>query len=154
MEHLPGQTLADKLLKGPLPLAQALDFAAQIAEALGAAHKHGIVHRDLKPGNVMLTSSGAGRSGCDGGEAARLRPGEAGPPWRAAGARVRDARGDGGRSTHRARDDPRHAAVQGAGGPGRRRWSTCSRTRYAPECLANTETGDPNQAWPRPEARK
>ena len=62
MEHLPGQTLADRLLKGPLPLAQALDIAAQIAEALDTAHKHGIIHRDLKPGNVMLTSSGAGRS--------------------------------------------------------------------------------------------
>ncbi|MFO7695445.1 MAG: protein kinase, partial [Vicinamibacterales bacterium] len=63
MEHLPGQTLADRLLKGPVPLAQALDIAAQIADALDAAHKHGIIHRDLKPGNVMLTSSGAGRSG-------------------------------------------------------------------------------------------
>ena len=62
MEYLPGQTLADRLLKGPLPLAQALDIAAQIADALDAAHKHGIIHRDLKPGNVMLTS-GAGRSG-------------------------------------------------------------------------------------------
>jgi len=63
MEHLPGQTLADRVLKGPLPLAQALDIAVQIAEALDAAHKHGIVHRDLKPGNVMLTTGGAGRSG-------------------------------------------------------------------------------------------
>jgi len=63
MEHLPGQTLADRLLKGPLPLAQALDIAAQIADALDAAHKHGIVHRDLKPGNFMLTTSGTGRSG-------------------------------------------------------------------------------------------
>jgi serine/threonine-protein kinase len=63
MEHLPGQTLADRLLKGPVPLVQALDVAAQIAEALDVAHKHGIIHRDLKPGNVMLTSGGAGRSG-------------------------------------------------------------------------------------------
>jgi len=59
MEHLPGQTLADRLRKGPLPLAQALDIGAQIAEALDAAHKHGIIHRDLKPGNVMLTKAGA-----------------------------------------------------------------------------------------------
>ena len=63
MEHLAGQTLADRLLKGPLPFAQALDIAAQIADALDAAHKHGIIHRDLKPGNVMLTTGGAGRSG-------------------------------------------------------------------------------------------
>ena len=63
MEYLAGESLADRLLKGSLPLAQALDVAAQIAEALDSAHKHGIIHRDLKPGNVMLTSSGAGRSG-------------------------------------------------------------------------------------------
>jgi len=59
MEHLAGDTLAERLKKGPLPLDQALDLGAQIAEALDAAHKHGIVHRDLKPGNVMLTKSGA-----------------------------------------------------------------------------------------------
>jgi hypothetical protein len=63
MEHLAGETLAQRLRRGPLPLAQALGVAAQIAEALDAAHKHGIIHRDLKPGNVMLTTGGAGRSG-------------------------------------------------------------------------------------------
>jgi len=63
MEHLVGESLAERLKRGLLPLAQALDVAAQIAEALDAAHKHGIVHRDLKPGNVMLTTGGAGRSG-------------------------------------------------------------------------------------------
>jgi serine/threonine-protein kinase len=63
MEYLAGDTLAERLKRGPLPLAQALDVAAQIAEALDAAHKHGIIHRDLKPGNVMLTTGGAGRSG-------------------------------------------------------------------------------------------
>ena len=63
MEHLTGETLAERVRRGPLSLAQALDIAAQIAEALDAAHKHGIVHRDLKPGNVMLTTGGAGRSG-------------------------------------------------------------------------------------------
>jgi serine/threonine-protein kinase len=63
MEHLAGESLAERLKRGPVPLAQALDVAAQIAEALDAAHKHGIVHRDLKPGNVMLTTGGAGRSG-------------------------------------------------------------------------------------------
>ena len=63
MEHVVGETLAECLKRGPLPLAQALDIAAQIAEALVAAHNHGIVHRDLKPGNVMLTSGRTGQSG-------------------------------------------------------------------------------------------
>jgi eukaryotic-like serine/threonine-protein kinase len=58
MEHLSGETLAERLKKGPQPLSQALEVAAQIAEALAAAHKQGIVHRDLKPGNVMLTKTG------------------------------------------------------------------------------------------------
>jgi len=58
MEHLSGETLAERLKKGHLPLAQALEVGTQIAEALAAAHKHGIVHRDLKPGNVMLTKTG------------------------------------------------------------------------------------------------
>ena len=63
MERLAGETLAERLKRGPVPLAQALEIAAQIAEALDAAHRNGIVHRDLKPGNVMLTTGGAGRSG-------------------------------------------------------------------------------------------
>jgi len=63
MEYLAGESLAERLRRGPLPLAQALDLAVQIADALDAAHKHGIVHRDLKPGNVMVTTGGAGRSG-------------------------------------------------------------------------------------------
>ena len=57
MEHLEDQTLAARLAKGPLPLAQALEVGTQIADALSAAHKHGIVHRDLKPANVMLTKA-------------------------------------------------------------------------------------------------
>jgi Tol biopolymer transport system component len=59
MEYLEGETLADRLAKGPLPLDQALTVAAEIAGALDKAHRAGIIHRDLKPGNVMLTKSGA-----------------------------------------------------------------------------------------------
>ena len=58
MELLDGETLADRLARGPLPLEQTLRFGIEIADALNAAHRHGIVHRDLKPGNVMLTKSG------------------------------------------------------------------------------------------------
>ncbi len=59
MELLDGESLADRLHKGPLPLRQALQYGIDIAEALDVAHKNGIVHRDLKPANVMLTRSGA-----------------------------------------------------------------------------------------------
>ena len=58
MELLEGQTLADRLARGALPLDQALRYGAEIADALDRAHRTGIVHRDLKPANVMLTSSG------------------------------------------------------------------------------------------------
>jgi eukaryotic-like serine/threonine-protein kinase len=58
MEFLDGETLADRLARGPLPLEQAIRFGIDIADALDKAHRHGIVHRDLKPGNVMLTKSG------------------------------------------------------------------------------------------------
>jgi serine/threonine protein kinase len=59
MQYLEGQTLADRLTKGALPLDQAVKIAIDIADALEKAHRQGIVHRDLKPGNVMLTKSGA-----------------------------------------------------------------------------------------------
>jgi Tol biopolymer transport system component/predicted Ser/Thr protein kinase len=59
MQYLDGETLADRLAKGPLPLGQALKHALEIADALDKAHRQGIVHRDLKPGNVMLTKAGA-----------------------------------------------------------------------------------------------
>jgi eukaryotic-like serine/threonine-protein kinase len=58
MEYLEGETLADRLAKGPLPLEQTLRYGAEIADALNKAHRQGIVHRDLKPGNVMVTKSG------------------------------------------------------------------------------------------------
>src|ERR1700677_2167400 len=59
MECLEGETLAQRLEKGPLPLEQTLKYGAQIAEALYKAHSNGIAHRDLKPGNIMLTATGA-----------------------------------------------------------------------------------------------
>jgi eukaryotic-like serine/threonine-protein kinase len=59
MEYLEGDTLADRLRKGALPMKQVLALGMQISEALAAAHRAGILHRDLKPGNVMLTSAGA-----------------------------------------------------------------------------------------------
>jgi Tol biopolymer transport system component/predicted Ser/Thr protein kinase len=59
MELLDGETLADRLARGRLPIEQVLRYGIQIAGALDRAHRQGIVHRDLKPGNVMLTKSGA-----------------------------------------------------------------------------------------------
>jgi serine/threonine protein kinase/Tol biopolymer transport system component len=59
MEYLDGETLAQRLGRGKLPVDQALRYAIEIADALAAAHKGGVVHRDLKPSNVILTSSGA-----------------------------------------------------------------------------------------------
>src|SRR5580704_14199261 len=59
MEYLEGQTLAERLTKGALPLDQVLKIGTEIAQALEKAHQQGIVHRDLKPANIMLTKSGA-----------------------------------------------------------------------------------------------
>ena len=59
MEYLEGQTLADRLKKGPLPPDQVLQLSIQITSALDAAHRHGVIHRDLKPGNIVLTKTGA-----------------------------------------------------------------------------------------------
>ncbi|MFY9560111.1 MAG: protein kinase [Terriglobales bacterium] len=59
MEYLEGETLADRLRKGPLPLEQVLKCGIEICEGLEKAHRSGVVHRDLKPGNIMLTKSGA-----------------------------------------------------------------------------------------------
>jgi serine/threonine-protein kinase len=58
MELVEGEDLAARLLRGPLPIVESLEIAAQIAEALESAHEKGIVHRDLKPANVKVTADG------------------------------------------------------------------------------------------------
>jgi Tol biopolymer transport system component/predicted Ser/Thr protein kinase len=58
MELIEGRSLADRLEAGPLPIAEALRYASEIADALDSAHRAGIVHRDLKPANVMVTKTG------------------------------------------------------------------------------------------------
>ncbi len=59
MELCEGETLANRLVKGPLPIDQVLRYGIEIADALDRAHRSGITHRDLKPGNIMLTKGGA-----------------------------------------------------------------------------------------------
>src|SRR5215468_8485409 len=58
LELVEGQTLADRIAKGPIPLDEALPIAKQIAVALEAAHEQGIIHRDLKPANIKLRDDG------------------------------------------------------------------------------------------------
>ena len=58
MELVPGETLADRVKSGPIPVEEALAFAKQVAEALEAAHEKNIIHRDLKPANVKVTPEG------------------------------------------------------------------------------------------------
>ena len=55
LELVPGETLAERIARGPIPVDEALEIASKIADALEAAHEQGIVHRDLKPANIMLT---------------------------------------------------------------------------------------------------
>lgn len=59
MEYLEGDTLAQRIARGPLPLEEVLRIGIEIASALDKAHRAGVVHRDLKPGNIMLTKVGA-----------------------------------------------------------------------------------------------
>ena len=78
MELLEGETLADRIRKGPFEIAPLLDLGIQVADALESAHAKGIVHRDLKPANIFVNAAGPG-------EDPRLRPRQdrAGAPRRA-----------------------------------------------------------------------
>jgi serine/threonine protein kinase len=58
MELVPGATLEERIAAGPIAIAEALDIARQIADALDAAHEKGVIHRDLKPANVKVTPDG------------------------------------------------------------------------------------------------
>jgi Tol biopolymer transport system component len=58
LELVEGPTLADRIARGPIPLAEALPIARQVCEAVEAAHEHGVVHRDLKPANIKLRPDG------------------------------------------------------------------------------------------------
>jgi len=58
MEYLDGETLADRMARGLLPLQSSIEYAVQVVDALAEAHRHGVVHRDLKPSNMMVVRSG------------------------------------------------------------------------------------------------
>jgi eukaryotic-like serine/threonine-protein kinase len=58
MEYLEGETLAERIARGPLPISLALRYGTEIADSLHQAHRAGIAHRDLKPGNIMITAGG------------------------------------------------------------------------------------------------
>jgi eukaryotic-like serine/threonine-protein kinase len=85
MEYLDGETLANRLLRGALPLEQVLKIGSDLADALAKAHSQGIVHRDVKPGNIMLTKTGTklmdfGLARGHGGLGSMVLPGAAGGP--------------------------------------------------------------------------
>src|SRR5207253_8034531 len=58
LQYVDGDTLAQRIARGPLPVDESLDVCRQIASAVEAAHENGVVHRDLKPSNVKITSGG------------------------------------------------------------------------------------------------
>ncbi len=58
LELVEGETLADRIARGPIPVDESLGIAKQIAEAVEAAHEQGVIHRDLKPANIKVTPDG------------------------------------------------------------------------------------------------
>ena len=119
MEYLEGETLATRLLKGPLPLDQVLQYAIEIADALDKAHRKGVTHRDIKPGNIMLTKTGTKL--LDFG-LAKLKQ-EAAPAAAMSVFAASDTEPEPDRRGH----DPGHAAVHGAGaGRRQRRLDRCA----------------------------
>ncbi len=93
MELVEGETLADRIARGALPLRQVLGVGERIASALDAAHRKAIVHRDLKPGNVMVTASGVKL--LDFGLAKMLRPKDAAEALTSAQTAAKDVTRDG-----------------------------------------------------------
>jgi serine/threonine protein kinase len=148
MEYLDGETLAERLAKGPLPLDRALQYAIQIAGALDKAHRQGIKHRDLKPGNVMLTTVGTKLLDFGAGEAATGG---------------RSGRRDGRRTTRQpvpdgTGHDPWHAAVHGARATRReargrahghlRLWRPALRDAHRQDSVRGDESGEPHLGDP------
>ena len=101
LEYIEGETLAERLDRGAIPVAEALPIAKQIAEAIESAHDKGVIHRDLKPANIKFTS-GEGRHALLGAARADHRSGrrtEEEPRGEAAG-----GAGRGGRESEEGRE--------------------------------------------------